>query len=76
MVEYKPAQFWIYLAIAIPLTVVVMIIWATWMLWIERRNEREDKKAQERLPIYNNSEEDGLDNHPALRRMKRVLCQE
>ncbi|KAK0661118.1 hypothetical protein DIS24_g2832 [Lasiodiplodia hormozganensis] len=76
MVEYKSAQFWIYLAIAIPLTVVVMIIWATWMLWIERRNEREDKKAQERLPIYNNSEEDGLDNHPALRRMKRVLCQE
>ncbi|OJD29834.1 magnesium transport protein transmembrane region [Diplodia corticola] len=76
MVDYAPAQFWIYLAIAIPLTLVVLSVWAAWMLWIERRNEREDKRAEERLPIYDSREEYGLNKLPALRRLNRVLCQD
>lgn len=54
MVDYSPSQFWVYLAISIPLTVVVMTFWAVWMLWINQQNEKDDAEAQEHLflPSY------------------------
>jgi hypothetical protein len=38
-------RFWIYWAVTIPLTVLVIIIWRVWWLWQERSYQDEVKEA-------------------------------
>ena len=40
-------RFWVYWALTIPLTVVVMAIWWIWIGWRERKNIVEDRRARE-----------------------------
>lgn len=52
----KP-NFWIYWAITIPLTVSVLIVYLSYVTWIERKNRSEDKDARKRalgsgVPIW------------------------
>ncbi|KAL1626995.1 hypothetical protein SLS54_002534 [Diplodia seriata] len=73
VVDYKPGQFWIYLAISIPLTVVVLALWAVWMMWVNSRNEREDERAQDHVTAYHDQEMNVLETHSALGQMKSAL---
>ena len=41
-------NFWIYWAITIPLTVSVLIVYLSYVVWIERKNRSEDKDARRR----------------------------
>ncbi|OMP82090.1 hypothetical protein BK809_0006400 [Diplodia seriata] len=45
MVESNPSSFWVYWAITIPLTALVIGIWAAWMFWSNRRNKVRDEEA-------------------------------
>ena len=38
-------KFWIYWAVTIPLTMLVIILWRVWWLWQERSYQREVKEA-------------------------------
>ena len=38
-------RFWIYWAVTIPLTILVIIIWRVWWLWQERSYQEEVKEA-------------------------------
>jgi len=40
-------RFWVYWTLTLPLTVIVMAAWWTWMTWRERRNLVEDQRARE-----------------------------
>ncbi|KAK0658358.1 hypothetical protein DIS24_g4751 [Lasiodiplodia hormozganensis] len=45
LVESDPSQFWVYWAITIPLTGLVMGMWASWMYWINGKNRIKDEEA-------------------------------
>ncbi|KAF4537997.1 Magnesium transport protein transmembrane region [Lasiodiplodia theobromae] len=45
LVESDPSQFWIYWAITVPLTGLVMGLWAMWMYWINGKNRIKDEEA-------------------------------
>ena len=47
--EINP-HFWIYWAVTVPLTMLVLIIYLTYLIWIGRRHRDEDKKARESVP--------------------------
>ena len=53
MVNWAPADFWKYWAIAIPLTVTVMGIWATYMITVDRWNSKrlEDALGKFRMKL-------------------------
>lgn len=76
MVDYPPSKFWIYLAIAIPLTIAVMAFWAIWMFWINKQNEKEDMKASKHLPMYDEDDTEAMKGHPDISLLKRLFCQE
>ncbi len=38
-------QFWVYFAVAVPLTVVVLGVCAAWLRWSERRGEEDGEGA-------------------------------
>ncbi|TVY51394.1 hypothetical protein LCER1_G005876 [Lachnellula cervina] len=42
-------KFWIYWAVTIPLTLLVMILWRLWWLWQERLYQREVSEAVEKV---------------------------
>lgn len=76
MVDYPPSKFWIYLAIAIPLTIAVMTFWAIWMFWINKQNEKEDTKASKHLPMYDEDDTEAMKGHPDISLLKRLFCRE
>jgi len=50
----KP-YFWVYWAITIPLTISVVAIYGTYLVWVGRKNRAEDKKARGAVPPSVNS---------------------
>jgi hypothetical protein len=38
-------KFWIYWAVTVPLTLLVMVLWRVWWLWQERNYQREVREA-------------------------------
>ncbi|KAK7729423.1 hypothetical protein SLS57_001908 [Botryosphaeria dothidea] len=75
-VEAQMTGFWIYLAIAIPLTIAVMTFWAIWMFWINKQNEKEDMKASKHLPMYDEDDTEAMKGHPDISLLKRLFCRE
>ena len=49
MVNWALIDFWKYWAIAIPLTIVVMGIWAAYMIVVDRRNMQKTGEAQDKF---------------------------
>ena len=49
MVDWAPADFWKYWAITVPLTIVVMGIWAVYMITVDKQNRKKTGEAQDIL---------------------------
>lgn len=49
--------FWVYWALTLPLTVVVMLCWYTWMQWRQRKDAENDRKARQSSGLVSESDE-------------------
>jgi len=47
--ETVSKKFWIYWAVTIPLTLLVMALWRLWWLWQERLYQKEVNEAVEKV---------------------------
>jgi flagellar biosynthesis/type III secretory pathway M-ring protein FliF/YscJ len=50
-------NFWIYWAVTIPLTLLVLTIWTAWIKVVVPRQERQDEEALESWEVKVNTDE-------------------
>jgi hypothetical protein len=46
------SQFWIYWAVSIPLTIIVILLWAIWYRWSVNRHRIEDERQSDKEAIF------------------------
>jgi len=51
-------HFWIYLVVALPLTLAVLAAWILWYTWTQRTYEKKWRKDVETANIQNSKRED------------------
>ena len=44
-------RFWIYWAVTIPLTIVVLVAWTIFLLWSSMVRRKEDEAAEKQDPL-------------------------
>jgi len=69
------ARFWLYWAITIPLTITVLAIWVSYLLWVAAVRRQENKKIREENILSHAEKDDSDDNlqrsvHPLARLWK------